>query len=28
MKDSGEYFSFRCPLDGEFRIGNNWAETH
>jgi DNA polymerase I-like protein with 3'-5' exonuclease and polymerase domains len=28
IRASGEYFSFRCPLDGEFRIGNNWAETH
>jgi len=28
IKDSGEYFNFRCPLNGEFRIGNNWAETH
>jgi DNA polymerase I len=28
IKGSGEYFNFRCPLDGEFRIGNNWAETH
>ena len=25
---SGEVFKFRCPLDGEFRIGGNWAETH
>jgi|LakMenEpi12Oct12_1017442.scaffolds.fasta_scaffold00008_15 DNA polymerase I-like protein with 3'-5' exonuclease and polymerase domains len=28
IRDSGDYFNFRCPLDGEFRIGNNWAETH
>lgn len=21
-------FEFRCPLDGEFKIGNNWADTH
>jgi DNA polymerase I-like protein with 3'-5' exonuclease and polymerase domains len=25
---AGEYFMFRCPLDGEFRVGKNWAETH
>lgn len=28
IRESGYYFNFRCPLDGEFRIGNNWAETH
>lgn len=28
IKESGRLFKFRCPLDGEFRIGNNWAETH
>jgi DNA polymerase I len=21
-------FEFRCPLDGEFKTGTNWAETH
>lgn len=21
-------FDLRCPLDGEYKIGNNWAETH
>jgi DNA polymerase I-like protein with 3'-5' exonuclease and polymerase domains len=26
--DAGEFFKFRCPLDGEYKIGNNWAETH
>ena len=25
---SGDYFSLNCPLDGEYKIGNNWAETH
>lgn len=28
IRASGERFNFRCPLDGEFRIGNNWCETH
>jgi len=23
-----DVFNFRCPLDGEFNIGNSWAETH
>lgn len=21
-------FAFRCPLDGEFKVGKNWADTH
>lgn len=25
---AGDYFGFRCPLAGEYKIGNNWAETH
>jgi DNA polymerase I-like protein with 3'-5' exonuclease and polymerase domains len=25
---AGEFFSFRCPVDAEYKIGNNWAETH
>lgn len=25
---AGEYFNFRCPLDGEYKVGRNWAETH
>ena len=25
---AGETFNLNCPLDGEYRIGSNWAETH
>jgi DNA polymerase I-like protein with 3'-5' exonuclease and polymerase domains len=25
---AGVRLNLRCPLDGEFKIGNNWAETH
>ena len=25
---AGEYFDFRCPLDGEFKCGASWKETH
>ena len=28
IRKAGEYFKFRCPLDGEFKTGGNWAETH
>ncbi len=28
IKEAGEYFNFRCPLDGEWKVGSNWAETH
>jgi DNA polymerase-1 len=25
---AGERFNLACPLTGEYKIGNNWAETH
>jgi DNA polymerase I-like protein with 3'-5' exonuclease and polymerase domains len=28
IRKAGEYFKLRCPLDGEVKVGNNWAETH
>ncbi|HEY8402130.1 MAG TPA: DNA polymerase [Cytophagaceae bacterium] len=28
IRKAGDYFGFRCPLDGEYKVGNNWAETH
>jgi DNA polymerase I len=28
MRRCTEHFNFRCPIDGEFKIGNNWKETH
>ncbi len=28
IKEAGEYYKLRCPLDGEFKAGNNWQETH
>jgi DNA polymerase-1 len=28
IRKAGQVFKFRCALDGEYRIGNNWAETH
>jgi len=26
--DAGKQLIIRCPLDGEYKIGNNWSETH
>ena len=28
IRNAGEVLEMRCPLDGEYKIGNNWAETH
>ena len=25
---AGRHFAMRCPTTGEYKIGNNWAETH
>jgi DNA polymerase I-like protein with 3'-5' exonuclease and polymerase domains len=26
--EAGEFYQLRCPLDGEYKIGKNWRETH
>ncbi len=28
IKRAGEFFKFRCQLDGEWKAGDNWKETH
>lgn len=28
IKKAGTMFNSNCPLDGEYRVGSNWAETH
>jgi DNA polymerase I len=28
IKDAGTHFNLRCPLDGEFKIGKTWRDTH
>jgi len=28
IRRAGEYFEMRCPLDGEYKVGTSWAETH
>jgi DNA polymerase I-like protein with 3'-5' exonuclease and polymerase domains len=26
--DAGTYFKLRCPLDGEYKVGKSWRDTH
>ena len=28
IKEAGEHFNLRCPMDGEYKVGRNWSETH
>lgn len=28
MVDAGTKLGFRCPLEGDVKVGNNWCETH
>lgn len=28
IKKAGRHFDFRCQLDGEYKVGRNWADTH
>jgi len=28
IREAGESFQLRCPLDGEYKVGDNWAQTH
>ena len=28
IQAAGERLGLRCPLDGEFKVGDNWAGTH
>jgi len=28
FKRAGEYFNFRIPIEGDVKVGNNWADTH
>lgn len=28
IEEAGEHFSLRCPTTGEYKVGNNWSETH
>ena len=28
IQSTKEFFNFRCELDGEYKIGRTWADTH
>lgn len=28
IRDAGEEFNLRVPMDGEFKVGRSWAQTH
>ena len=28
IEASGQHYKLNCPLSGEYKIGNNWSETH
>lgn len=28
IRKAGNYFGFRCPLDGEAKVGESWYDTH
>ena len=28
LKEAGISLNLNCPLDGEYKVGNNWSETH
>jgi DNA polymerase I-like protein with 3'-5' exonuclease and polymerase domains len=28
IKEAGDYYNLNCPLDGKYKVGGNWSETH
>jgi len=28
IREAGEHYKLNCPLDGEYKVGGNWNETH
>lgn len=28
IREAGVFYNLRCPLDGEYKIGNSWKQTH
>ena len=27
-QEAGKHFNFRIPIDGEYKVGTNWSDTH
>ena len=28
IQTAGNYYNLLCPMDGEYKVGDNWSETH
>ena len=28
IRKAGLHFNMRCPLDGDYKVGDNWSQTH
>jgi DNA polymerase I-like protein with 3'-5' exonuclease and polymerase domains len=28
IREAGRVLDLRCPLDGEYKVGDSWAQTH
>ena len=28
IEKAGEHFDLRCPTTGEYKVGDNWSQTH
>jgi DNA polymerase I-like protein with 3'-5' exonuclease and polymerase domains len=28
IREAGIAYNLKCPLDGEYKVGRNWRETH
>ena len=28
MQAAGLYYKLNCPLEGDYKVGNTWADTH
>ena len=28
LEKAGEFFEFKCPITGQYQVGNSWADTH
>ena len=26
--EAGVYYKLKCPMDAEYKIGDNWSDTH